>query len=185
MEKIIVNLPKPEIVKTKYAGYTIGILPIIDSATKVVLINNYVQTLVTDNANEDFASLKKLDYLEAEMNLKFQLLQTNTNIDVVQSSLLDIYADDSLWAIIQEHITNWYSFRYELDSVVELAIKQLEIHYSFGRVVEEISGKIISFLENLTDLNPEALKEIQAESLKMLQELQKSPLLFDGVKESE
>jgi hypothetical protein len=175
--KVKLELKLPENKEIEYNGVKIEIKPFLSLPHQVFLINRYVEEYFVNNKNMVGGS--ECDYIGAECSLKNYILQGCTNVDV-EGFDNDLYADDSLWGKIYKEIINYYSFRGNLYAVIQEIKEQKEIKSSLGEVISNLIDKIIPILDEIKDITPEQIKELQDKSSQLMKDLQESAVIQDS-----
>lgn len=166
-------IPKEEIIK--YGEHEIKIVPFLQTAQQVVLINNYVDDYFSEREDK-LIKESKYNYLEAELNLMNYILQSVTNIDISDFNA-NLYSDIVLWDNIKKSIINYDEFRKRLDMVVEIIKENIALENSLGKVVENLINKINEFVDKAGNISPEVIEQARIAGLEMLDELKKSSVL--------
>jgi hypothetical protein len=175
MDKIKLEIKTPENTTIEYNGVSIEINPFIDFSTQVLLINEYVKDLFGD-ISEIVIPGTKNHIFEAECRLKNYIIQLNTNIDMSEIDN-NIYVDDLLWYTINEKLYNYNTFRKSLDAVVHEIKEQEKLDNSLGKVLSDILEKAKDFLNQIENISPEDIKELQSVGTGLIKDLQESSVL--------
>jgi hypothetical protein len=173
--KVKLEIKTPENKTFEYNGTSIEIIPYIDFAEQVTLINEYIKDFFGD-LDEIIIPKTKYHIFEAECRLKNYIIQLNTNIDMEEIDN-NIYVDDNLWEKITEEIINYWGFRERLEEVVYEIKQQVKLDNSLGKVLSDLKDKAEGFLDQMNKISPEDLKEIQEKGFGLIDELEKSNIM--------
>jgi hypothetical protein len=175
MDKVTLEYKAPENKTIKYNDINIEITPILTISQEVFLIQKYIEDYF-GTPDDILIENAKYHSLEAEIRLKYFVIQLITNID---TSNLDneIYVDNVFWYMITSEIINWSNFRDTLETIV-CDIKQQEtLENSVGKVVSNLIQKGYALLEKLSDISPEEVKKAGEKGLELMDRLEKTSVL--------
>jgi hypothetical protein len=175
MDKVKLEYKTPEKKIIKYKNVDVEIIPILTISQKVFLIQKYIEDYF-GTPDEILIENTKYHSLEAEIRLKYFVIQLITNID---TNNLDneSYVDNILWYIITNEIINWSDFRATLETIV-CDIKQQEtLETSIGKIISDLVQKGYALLEKLSDINPEEVKKAGEKGLQLMDRLEKTSVL--------
>lgn len=175
MDKVKLEIKTPENITIEYNGTTIEINPFIDFSEQVLLINEYIKDFFGD-ITEIVIPKTKYHVFEAECRLMNYIIQLNTNIDMSDINN-NIYVADKLWEMITKEISNYWNFRERLDEVVYEIKEQEKLDNSLGKVLSDILEKAKEFLNQIENISPEDIKELQAVGTGLIKDLQDSSVL--------
>lgn len=173
--KVKLEIKTPENKTIEYDGITIEINPFIDFAEQVLLINEYVKDFFGD-ITEIVVPKTKYHVFEAECRLMYYIIQLNTNIDMSDVDN-NIYINDKLWETITKEISNYWNFRERLDEVVYEIKEQEKLDNSLGKVLSDILEKAEGFIDQLNNITPETIKELQDTGVGLIEELEKANVM--------
>jgi hypothetical protein len=159
MDKVKLEFKIPEKTIVEYNNVKIEIIPFLSFAEQVFLINRYLQEYF-DKTTKGLIPDSEYNYFEAEFGLKNSIFQTITNIDTVSLDN-DIYADSALWKTITSKIINYYSFMDNLNHILEEIKAQNALNNSLGKVIADLSVKIRTILDNLPEISPQQIENLQ------------------------
>jgi len=177
MDKVKLEYKIPEDRTIEYNGIKIIVKPFLSLVQQTFLINRYIDEYF-GNAGK-LIGVSDYDYLTAEFSLINYIFQTNTNIET-EGLENDIVADSGLWETITHVIVNYKSFRAKLDYIVEDIKAQKLLKNSLGSVISNLADKFLIILEDIKNLNPDEIKDIQNKSVELLKELQESSVIKDA-----
>jgi len=175
MDKVKLEIKTPENKTIEYDGITIEINPFIDFSEQVLLINEYVKDFFGD-LTELVIPKTKYHIFEAECRLIYYIIQLNTNIDMSDVDN-NIYVTDKLWETITEEISNYWNFRERLNKVVYEIKEQEKLDNSLGKVLSDILEKAEGFIDQLNNITPETIKELQDTGVSLIEELEKANVM--------
>lgn len=177
--KVKLQLQVPEIVTIEYGDAKIEVLPYMDLAQQVILINAYINDYFMPTEKEEyFVPYSEYHFIEAEIKHIHYLFEMHTNIDVSAKDFnQNILADERLINKVIDLIVNYDDFRYRLDVIIGEMKEQMAIRMSSGTVLKNIADKISQILESIPDMNPEDIEKLQKEGLGMLDRLENSSVL--------
>jgi ElaB/YqjD/DUF883 family membrane-anchored ribosome-binding protein len=181
MDKVKITYDVPENVVISINGIDIEISPFLNLSQQIVLINHYIEDYFSKSENKVITG-SDFNYLEAEYNLMYNLLQVATNIDVdsiipeaITSPLSHIHS-------IPDHISNYGEFRNSLSKIVDDIKWQKSYENSIGSVLSNFVDKSYEILEKISNISPKEIEEIQKKSENLLEELKDNSLI--GIKEA-
>ena len=175
MKKVNLELKTLKNKTIEYNGIDIEIIPSLSLATQNFLIEKYIADYFGTPENILIENTK-YHYLEAEIGLKYLITLLNTNIDISKLNN-DFYVDVVLWYAITEQIDNYSAFIDTLEKIV-CDIKQQEtLENSVGKILKDLVEKGYALLDKLSDLNPEEIKKVGEDGLKLIERLEKSSVL--------
>lgn len=175
MDKIKLEFKLPRRKTVKYKEVEISLLPFLDMAQQVYLINSYVENYF-EITEESVIDNTEYNYIEAEYKLKNMIFQMLTNIDI-ESITNDIYVEPELWEVISSNIKNFENFRNTLDIVVQDIKEQLVLQNSVGKVLHDLIQKVYEILDKFSDMSPEELEKLQKQGVELIERLEKSSVL--------
>jgi len=176
--KVKLQLQVPEIVTIEYGDAKIEVLPYMDLAQQVVLINAYINDYFGKIEGEPFVPYSEYHYIEAETKLIYYLFQTHTNIDVLDKDFdQNILADERLTRTITSMIVNYDDFKFKLNTIIKEMKEQMVMATGAGAVLKGIADKISQILDSIPEMNPEDIERLQKEGSEMLERLEKSSVL--------
>lgn len=200
MKKIKLDYKAPDTVTITYNGQLITVNPFINTYEQSGLISQYLidlntpATLQDENGNKvepsgDFDIPYRIYY--AEISQMLFILYKYTNIDLGEDNLdedgnvdkeawdaqRELYGSE-VWYLVKNAIRNYEDFRKNLDLAVDLYDKK----YGTLSKLAGMFGDIDDILSSVSDINPEALEKLQAESLNMLEQLESSSIIADANK---
>lgn len=173
-EKVKLEFKIPEKKIVEYNGVNIEVSSYLTLAQQIGLMNKYVEEYFT--GTETFIKNSNYSFLNAEYNLMNYIFQACTNIDV-ENLNAEIYADADFWQKITSAITNYYDFRNKLNFIVNEIKQQMALANSVGTVLSGLASRLSGILDKIGDISPEEMKKLQQESLGMMEELKKNPLM--------
>jgi hypothetical protein len=143
--------------------FTIGkdmveIMPYISPVTEALLIQSYVDSYFMDNSIID-------NFLQAEWGLVLRVIDYMTSVKIVEdenSASLESLITSGLWKSVRGEIENYEEFRNNLDKVVRDIKEQKALEISVGSVLNNVSNKIIQFVEKIqeVDLSQEGIQKL-------------------------
>jgi hypothetical protein len=175
MDKVKLEIKTPENKIIEYDGVSIEINPFIDFPEEVLLINEYIKDFFGE-LTEIVIEKTKYHIFEAECRLMYYIIQLNTNIDMSNVDN-NIYVDDKLWEMITSEISNYWNFRERLDNVVYEVKEQEKLDNSLGKVLSNILEKAEGFIDQLNNISPEDIKELQNVGVGLINDLEKSNIM--------
>lgn len=176
MDKINLEYTTPENRTIKYKGVDIEIIPWLSLAQQAYLVESYIKDYFS-NPEAILIENTRYHYLEAKCQLKSNVIQLNTNINLTQENLNAILEDYVLWYAITEQIENWGDFMNILETTVCNVKQQETLENSVGKIINDLVEKGYSLLDKLASLNPEELKKAGEEGQKLIDRLEKSSIL--------
>lgn len=174
-KRVKLELKVPNKLKIEYGGVSIEINPLIEFAEEILLINQYIKDFFGE-LEEIMIPETKYHIFEAECRLKYYIFQINTNIDMTEIDN-NIYTDDLLWEAVTDRISNYKSFRDNLEAVVYEVKEQIKLENMLGKALSDILGKVETFVEQIEKISPEDIKQLQEAGTEMIQELEKTSVL--------
>jgi len=173
--KVKLEIKTPANKAFTYNGTTVEIIPYIDFAEQVLLINEYVKDFFGD-INEIIIPETKFHVFEAECRLMNYIIQLNTNIDMSEIDN-NIYVEDKLLEVITSQISNYPQFRERLNKVVYEVREQIKLDNSLGKVLSDILEKAKGFIEQMENISPDDIKALQDTGMGLIKELEQSSVL--------
>jgi len=171
-EKLKIDLvPITEKVIKFYIGeetYKISLIPYVSISNKVEIIQNYINCLYEDNLEENIST----KYIASKYMLILEIVERLTNIDV-ESLSIDLVYNSGLWEKIVSEIYNYSEFERELNEVVKIKETEILLSNSVGKIVNDISIKVIDLLDKIKNIDVDTLKNISKEFTNNLDELNK------------
>ena len=171
-EKLKIDLvPITEKVIKFYIGeetYKISLIPYVSISNKVEIIQNYIYCLYEDNLEENIST----KYIASKYMLILEIVERLTNIDV-ESLSIDLVYNSGLWEKIVSEIYNYSEFERELNEVVKIKETEILLSNSVGKIVNDISIKVIDLLDKIKNIDVDTLKNISKEFTNNLDELNK------------
>lgn len=153
MEKIKIELDKIDYIAFKFKDKEIFLKPYISVLDKVTITMEYLSILF-DNEDTNISG----KYFIAEYALILQIIDILSNVDVS-----DVDADSviysGLWDEIKKRISNYESFKYDLNRVILFYQNEKNLEISVGAVLERFANKAIESIEKLSTLDSKELKE--------------------------
>lgn len=140
---------------------------------KAAIISEYLSNLYKKDESDVLFAVK---YLYAEYALRMQIVDRMTNINITDLNPNDVMAS-GLWEKIRDNINNYYELRKEIDDVIHFQEEQERIDKSVGKVLDNVSFKIIDLLNQIAESNidseeiTKASKELAASLDKLNQEI--------------
>jgi hypothetical protein len=179
MDKVKLNVSIPEYKTIEYNGSKIEVLSFLGAPEQAFLINRYIQEYFTPETKVIDGS--DYDYFGAELSFRNYVFQGATNIDTTTPPLdNNLYVDDALWGLVIQEISNYESFRYRLDCIVEEIKGQLVLKNSVGTVLAGLADKIQPLLENLANISPEEIARLQESGSELAKKLEESSLIKEA-----
>lgn len=175
MDKVKLELKTPENVKIKYNDIEIEVKPKLDLVTQLFLIERYIKDYFGTPENILIENTK-YHFIEAEIELKYLVIQFNTNIDIDNLDN-DIYVEDDLWEKIYSSINNWYSFIEALYSIVNDIKQQETLESSIGKTVSDLIQKGYALLDKISDMDVEEIRKAGERGTELMERLEKSSIL--------
>ena len=148
--------------------YKISLIPYISISNKVEIIQNYINCLYEDNLEENIST----KYIASKYMLILEIVERLTNIDV-ESLSIDLVYNSGLWEKIVSEIYNYSEFERELNEVVKIKETEMLLSNSVGKIVNDISIKVIDLLDKIKNIDVDTLKNISKEFTNNLDELNK------------
>lgn len=169
-EKKVITFPAIENANFYFGGEKIIIIPFFTITDKVVLINEYVESLYGEDTS-DLATR----YLVAEYILALHIIDKQTNINIDDLNADNVF-NSGLWEQVILRIHNYEDFRKNLNRVLELYQSQENLNKSIGSVLDKVSIKVMEVLDKISnsDLNVEGLQKVSTELVEKLEELNKT-----------
>jgi hypothetical protein len=177
--KLELNMQLDEKIVVEYNGVKFEIDPFLAIDKQVFLINKYIEDYFK---KDTLVETSPRSYLQAEFNLLNYIMQLNTNIDTDDLDN-NLYVEDDFVYLLCYSIKNYESFRDRLSDVLDIILYQEKLDNSVGKVLSGLSNKLEEGLNSLKELNPDEIKKLQEAGSKMIEELQKSSLVDDVIKE--
>lgn len=163
-----------------YKGTDFTIVPFLTTVQIVSLINSYIDTYFS-NPIESLVSSSPHCYLEAEYNLKSNILQLVKNLEIDENDS-DIYSDAVFWNEITNNISNYGYFITLLDNSLNEIKEQIILENSIGKVVSDFAVRIHELLDKIGSITPEEIEKAKEAGLKLIEELKESSLETQPVK---
>jgi len=148
--------------------YKISLIPYISISNKVEIIQNYINCLYEDNLEENIST----KYIASKYMLILEIVERLTNIDV-ESLSIDLVYNSGLWEKLVSEIYNYSEFERELNEVVKIKETEMLLSNSVGKIVNDISIKVIDLLDKIKNIDVDTLKNISKEFTNNLDELNK------------
>ena len=148
--------------------YKISLIPYISISNKVEIIQNYINCLYEDNVEENIST----KYIASKYMLILEIVERLTNIDV-ESLSIDLVYNSGLWGKLVSEIYNYSEFEKELNEVVKIKETEILLSNSVGKIVNDISIKVIDLLDKIKNIDVDTLKNISKEFKNNLDELNK------------
>ena len=168
MNKDSIDLTSRKPVKFEFNEKDVLVMPFIDLTNKAIYIKNYVQTYFD---GMDFVD----NYLEAEWGLMLSVVGDMTNFEIKETLDINTLIDSGFWDMIRSKIENYQEFRNDLQMILDYQNKQQEIEKSVGAILENVSNKLIEFLNKLMEL------DVSSEGTsKLISELKETMQTFDS-----
>ena len=168
MNKDSIDLTNRKPVKFEFNDTDILVSPYIDLTNKTIYIKNYVQTYFN---GIDFIS----DFLEAEWSLMLSIIGDMTNFEIKEDLDINALIDSGFWYEVRSRIENYDEFRKDLQVVVDYQNKQNELDRSVGAILENLSNKIMVFLDKVMEI------DVSSEgTIKLVSELKETMKSFDN-----
>ena len=177
MEKKFISFSKKENVIFKFGEDDVEIIPYLDTVAQTMLINDYIEQYF----NPDQPSIKgtNRDYFGAEYGLRLIIIDRFTNISIKKEDGSDIdvitLLASGVWEAIENKIENYNEFRKNLFFILESIEDEITISKSLGSVVDSFANKIGGYLETLSQLSTEDIKEVGEQATKLLKDIEESP----------
>jgi hypothetical protein len=150
MDKVKLVLGSAEYKDVIFKKLEFKVMPFISLATKTEMLNDYIGTLFKEGDPKD-------NYIQAEYTLILEVVDKLSNIEVIDLENKVLSVDDiissGLWDFLQSKIEGYDQFRWELDAIIELKHKQNAIENSVGKIVSNLSNKLMVFLDKLNDID--------------------------------
>jgi len=175
LEKVKLEIKTPTNKTFTYNGETVEIIPYIDFSEQVLLINEYIKDFFGD-ISEIVIPKTKYHVFEAECRLMNYIIQLNTNIDMSDIDN-NIYVEDKLLDVITKQISNYSMFRERLNQVVHEVKEQVKLDNSLGKVLSDILEKTKGFIDQIENISPEDIKELQETGKGLIEQLESSSVL--------
>ncbi len=142
-QKIVLNGKKQ--IRIDLGDYVVLVNPYITLNNKIEIIKTYVENFFS---NEIVYS----NFLMAEYSTILAVMDLCTDVDISNLSVDDII-NSGLWGQVSNSIENYKSFKEELYKVVDYMREDNINKKSFGVVAENISNKVLAFVEKLSELD--------------------------------
>jgi len=153
---------EPEVITIEYQEQEVKVRSILYIAEQAQLIENYIQNRFFPK--EVMLSATGHDILGAEHALRLDIIQALTDIEVSDEDI-SIFLYGDIFYQIENAIENYEEFQDVLYQTIEDVEKSLALKSSVGKVLEGLSVKVSSFLENMNEisknLKPEDLDKIK------------------------
>lgn len=146
MDKIALDLTDKEFVRVDFEGKYVFVKPFINVLDEATYIKKYVDTYFNEINFID-------DYLEAEWTLMLSLIGEMTNFEIKENIKLNTLIDSGLWEVVKSNIKNYNDFREKLTIVIDHENKKRELDKSVGAILENISDKIMVFLDKVMEID--------------------------------
>lgn len=167
-EKVNIKFPGMEKQLIRYKGQDVLVEPYITISAQTQLIREYFAFLFDDLGNDLPAR-----YIIAEHALILGIINYQTNIELDNVDADQLFASD-LWGAVRKEILNYESFRQKLDNAIKFYQKELALEKSVGTVLEDISAKVIAFVDKISNMNTDDIKNISGELAEQVDKLGKT-----------
>jgi hypothetical protein len=193
MDKIKLDIPKPEEESIKYNNKDILVKKYISFDEQITLSTNYCSIYFFPSADVTIKGLSDWNYFGAEYFLRMNILHTCTNIHVFNEDNSVVDGIDNifytnLWDQIVGKISNYNNFRFSLDRVVKDIEGQIAYKNSIGFGINDIIGKLSATIQQLSkiDLSPESLDKLKSTADSITKTIEDSPAgkLFQEAKKN-
>jgi hypothetical protein len=174
MDKKPTTLPAGGYEKVVYGDFVVFVKPFLSQSEMEALIVSYI---------EDFIKGPSFTNHKAEMFLMMEVMSRCTNIDMLAQNeggrLLigpdEMFENYDLYEQVISKIKNYKYFRSLLDFSVSEIMEQRRLELSLGRVVENVSEKILGAITNVANggLSEDSIKSIQ----NLLNQVNSSPVV--------
>lgn len=172
MDKVKINFKEREWKFIEKWG--IKVKPYISLVDQMAMIEVYMEALFSDTG--DSASR----YMSAENGLVANILELNTNIQLLDGetvlvSMDDIFENFEMYTAIENAIVNIGDFKRRLLKSVEAKREEMRIETSLGFVLDDLYTKGTAYLSKIieTEITPESMEQLKA----TLKEVNASPIL--------
>jgi hypothetical protein len=168
MDKISIQPLEIKSVEFDYNGQMVEVKPYMSVNEKATLIEVYLFGMFEDKENK-FLSNTESDRLRADYQLMLMVIDKFTNINLQELDLDKIYLDD-LFYEVTKRIYGWIHFKNLLYAIVNDYQKDMMLKHSLGKVIEELSEKLLNILSTFSELSPESIKELSNSASELLKQ---------------
>lgn len=176
MDKVKLAFESPKNKTVEYNGVIITIKPFISIHEQVILIQYYIDEYFNIMEKKDLLiNGSGYNYIGAEYNLIHSIFQLLTNVDI-ESADTDMYDSSELWKDVKSKISNYDEFRHKLDKIVSDIKEERFNKTTTGAVIENLSSKLLTILEEFSKLSPADIEKVKNSGLELLKEIEKQPI---------
>lgn len=185
MEKVKLTFDEPKSKKFWFSGQEIVVAPYLTIQDQITLIKTYVETYFQPNENTLTPGDSGRDIIGADFSMMLGIVDLCTNIDVSEINL-DELINSGLWDKIYKCIENYEEFQSLLRGVVLDILREKELRKSVGFVIDVLATKLSDFLDAMSNLDPESIKQLGESGVSLLKDIEKSPVtgLFKEARKS-
>lgn len=122
----------------------------------------------------------------ADKILKTRIIEELTNLDIesMDKDLIDkLLSETNFYDLITADCYNYDEFVKLLSEIVEEKKRKESLDKSVGSVLSTVAEKVISILDNFSNITPESLENIRKQTSEMIKDLETSKKLDEPIKE--
>lgn len=167
-----------EVVSLKHQGVTVSVSTSLSLSEKGYLIDLYLSNYMNPDVSLS-GNFSRFDYFGAEMSLVLAIVDMKTNIDVQDKNFnIDGFMQTGLWERICQSIDNYEQFRKELERVVQDAKDEIVLRNSIGSILNTVSEKLISLLNEISkNVSNDNVERAANTAKELMNELKQTPLM--------
>ena len=179
MEKITIELKPVEPIEISVGGKIIKVEQYINETIQRNLIMFYVDTYFSGESFDNITPKPSFNYLGAEKVLHLAMIDLLTNVDHTTLDY-DLFIAHDGFSKMFYNIENYEEFRSDLNRVVSIIEKQLEL----SQTITTFKEQLYTFLAELpTKFDVEGMKTQLSSLATELKDSPLSPLLAESVKQ--
>jgi len=154
------------------SDFVVIVQPYLTLEDKIALMGEYISTIFSLEGDLGYR------FMIAEYALIAQIIDSNTNINVTEGFHIDKVIYTKLWDKIREKIVGYDELRVNIDKAIELYQRQLLVEKSVGTIVENVAGKAMGLLDQISKMDVSQIKQASDQFVEKMDELNKN---FPGV----
>lgn len=167
-----------EVVSLKHQGITVNVSTSLSLSEKGFLTDLYLSNYMNPDVSLS-GDFSRFDYIGAETTLVLAIVDMKTSIDVKDENFdADGFMQTGLWERICQSIDNYEQFRKELERVVQDAKDEIVLRNSIGSILNTVSGKLFSLLDEISkNVSNDNIERAANTAKELMNELKQTPLM--------
>ena len=179
MDKVVLEFNPPSSKKIYYDEKEVTVIPYLTTAQQIVLTNRFLEDYFS-KSGDGVIKHAAFNFVEAKVNLIYNILQMVTNIDMENLSS-DILSDEEFIKAILNKISNYNQFKTDLKIMVDDVKWQMSLENSVGKVLTNLADKLSILLNNISEATPEEMEKLQKTGIDLIERLENSSVLNSSV----